>query len=187
MPPKVIYEKETLLKTALSLLRDKGQESLTARNIAKRQGCSTHPIYSEFNSIKELKAELYKVSYEYFTNFITTGNGKIDFLDIGVNYVLFSKKEKNLFSFLFLNKNFEINLEDVGKIDRKIIKSIREDEYVQKNSIENHDEIFFNLWVFAHGLATLTYNSKEPFNEKVIRRILEKTGDLIYKGMTVKQ
>ncbi|HPR96794.1 MAG TPA: TetR family transcriptional regulator [Thermotogota bacterium] len=187
MPPKVIYDKKSILNTALKILRKKGEEALTTRNIAKEQGCSTHPIYSEFNSIKELKNDLYGVVNDYFIKFITDNGKKISFLEVGVNYVVFAKTEKNLFSYLFLNKSFELNPDSINHVDENVINSIKNDEYVQKFSIVNYNEIFFNLWVFTHGLATMTYNSNKPFDVDEIRKILYKTGELIYRGIAMEE
>jgi hypothetical protein len=106
---------------------------------------------------------------------------------MGVNYVFFSKSEKNIFSFLFMNKNFDMTLNPIANVDDEVIKRIKKDVYVQKYSIENYNEIFFNLWVFAHGLASLIYNSEEPYDKKKIRAILSNTSEIIFKGISPKR
>jgi len=171
------------LDSALKLLREKGKTALTARNIAHETGCSTHPIYSEYRSVKGLKKALYHRAYDFFITNITTKNSPENFLDIGVNYVQFSKLEKNIFSFLFFNKDFSMDINRLEIIDEKIINIIKKDKYVQSNAVKDYDQVFFNLWIFAHGLAALIWESSTDYNEHEIRRILKTTGKTIIQGL----
>ncbi len=183
MARKIHYSRTEILDSALKLLREKGKTALTARNIAHKTGCSTHPIYSEFVSLKGLKKALYHHAYDFFITNITTKNSPENFLDIGVNYVQFSKLEKNIFSFLFFNKDFSMDINRLEIIDEKIINIIKKDKYVQSNAVKDYDQVFFNLWIFAHGLAALIWESSTDYNEHEIRRILKTTGKTIIQGL----
>lgn len=186
MAPKQKFEKELILKSALKILRTKGNQALTARKIAREMGCSTHPIYSEFKSLKGLKKVLFQYAYDFFIKTITTENAPKNFLDIGVNYVKFSRCEKNLFSFIFMNKDFKMDMADFEKVDEKIIKIIKNDEYVQKYAVKAYNTIFYNLWIFTHGLATLVWESEKKYNDEKIREILQNTGEIIIQGLAKK-
>ena len=183
MARKIHYSRTEILDSALKLLREKGKTALTARNIAHETGCSTHPIYSEYRSVKGLKKALYHRAYDFFITNITTKNSPENFLDIGVNYVQFSKLEKNIFSFLFFNKDFSMDINRLEIIDEKIINIIKKDKYVQSNAVKDYDQVFFNLWIFAHGLAALIWESSTDYNEHEIRRILKTTGKTIIQGL----
>ncbi|MFP4460633.1 MAG: TetR/AcrR family transcriptional regulator [Thermotogota bacterium] len=187
MAPKIKYQKKNILNSALKLLKQKGINALTARNIAQEMGCSTHPIYSEFHSLKELKRALYDYAYDYFIETITTENSPKSFLDVGVNYVKFSKKKKNVFSFIFMNKDFKMDLSNLENVDENMIKFIKEDEYVQEHAVKSYHLIFYNLWIFTHGLATLIWESGADFNEENIRKTLRRTGEIIIHGLAEKE
>ncbi len=183
MAPKQKFDRETILKSALKILRTKGNQALTARNIAREMGCSTHPIYSEFNSLKGMKKILFQYAYDFFMRTITTENSPSNFLDIGVNYVRFSRREKNLFSFIFMNKDFKMDHVSIEEVDEKMIKFIKDDEYVQKYAVKSYNMISYNLWIFTHGLATLVWESEMEYNDERIREILKNTGQIIIQGL----
>lgn len=187
MAPKQKYDRKSILNSALRIVRLKGNQALTARNIAHEMGCSTHPIYSEFNSLTGLKKALFRLAYDFFMETITTENSPRNFLDIGVNYVKFSRREKNLFSFIFMNKDFKMDLLSFEEVDEKMIKFIKNDEYVQKYAVDSYNMIFYNLWIFTHGLATLAWESETEYNDERIREILKNTGQMIIQGLAKKK
>ena len=57
MPRKRIF-REDILNAAVGLVREEGPAALSVRNIAKKLGCSTQPVYSEFESMEALREEL---------------------------------------------------------------------------------------------------------------------------------
>src|SRR6056297_440862 len=183
MAPKIKYQRKNILNAALNILRRKGDNALTARNIAHEMGSSTHPIYSEFNSLNGLKRALIEYAYEYFIEQITTINTPKGFLDIGVNYVKLSKKEKNIFSFIFMNKDFKMDRLNFDQVDENMLNFIKKDEYVQKHAVKAYNLIFYNLWIFTHGLASLIWESEMAYDEEVIKKTLKKTGEIIIQGL----
>ena len=56
MPPKPKFTREEIVAAALSLLREQGESALTAREIGKRLGTSSSPIFTTFKDMEELKA-----------------------------------------------------------------------------------------------------------------------------------
>ena len=48
MPPKPKFTREEIVAAALSLLREQGESALTAREIGKRLGTSSSPIFTTF-------------------------------------------------------------------------------------------------------------------------------------------
>ena len=55
MPPKVKYTKDAMTEVAYQMVREKGEESLSARNLAARLGTSTAPIFTAFANIDEVR------------------------------------------------------------------------------------------------------------------------------------
>jgi len=80
------------------------------------------------------------------------------FKRLGVEYILFSKNEPKLFQWLFMKKGIEIgSFKDFLPMRdyeyRLVIESIDE-EY--KISIENAKKLYEHLFIYSHGIATLT-------------------------------
>ena len=57
MPPKVKFSKETMIGTALQLVREKGMASLTAGALEKL-GATPRVIFGQFANMSELQAEV---------------------------------------------------------------------------------------------------------------------------------
>lgn len=59
MPPKIKFNKESVMESALMVVRKKGMEALSARAISERLGCSARPIYSLYDDMENLKTDLF--------------------------------------------------------------------------------------------------------------------------------
>ena len=53
-----VYTKDQILKAAHEVVLESGFEKFTARNVAKKMGISTQPIYLEFKNMEDLKRTL---------------------------------------------------------------------------------------------------------------------------------
>lgn len=58
MPAIRKTSKEAIINAALDVLRESGAAALNARNVAKKLGCSTQPIYLCFQNMEDLKAAM---------------------------------------------------------------------------------------------------------------------------------
>ena len=54
MPPKPKFTREEIVGTALDLVREKGIEALTARELGAKLGSSARPIFTVFRNMEEL-------------------------------------------------------------------------------------------------------------------------------------
>ena len=57
MPPKNKFTREEMTRTALTIIREKGADALTAKAIAERLGTSTRPIFTCFGTMEEVRPE----------------------------------------------------------------------------------------------------------------------------------
>jgi AcrR family transcriptional regulator len=55
MPPKVKVTKEDIIQASVELVRKKGTDAINARTIASALNGSTQPIFSNFESMEELR------------------------------------------------------------------------------------------------------------------------------------
>lgn len=159
--PKI--KKEDLIKGSIKIIRDKGIEELSARNLAKVCNCSTQPIFRIFENMEDLKNTVYDDIYEIQSKYISNGeNHQVPFIGMGLSYIEFAGKEKNLFKFLFMSSNSKYNNilemaqnEQGKKYTESIIKSTGLSEASSK-------QIYINTWLIIHGIASMmaTTNSK---------------------------
>lgn len=89
--------RESILQAAIQTIQSGGAESLTVRNIAKTLGCSTQPLYYEFEDIQHLKDALQDYIRENFLKFHNDS-----YRAFGQSFLSFATKEKELFRFLYL-------------------------------------------------------------------------------------
>ena len=163
MSATVKIKQEDLVKGAIKIIRDKGENDLSARNLAKVVGCSTQPIFRIFKNMDDLLNIVYNDVYEIQSKFIENSKEhQIPFIGIGLAYIEFASKEKNLFKFLFMSKTTKNNnildmvkTEDGKKYINMIIKSTGLSE-------KNSKQLYINTWLIIHGIASMmaTTNSK---------------------------
>lgn len=164
----VKIKKEDLIKGSIKIIRDEGDSNLSARNLAKVVGCSTQPIFRLFTNMDELKRTVYDDVYELQKKYLLKGNEhQVPFIGVGLSYIDFATKEKNLFKFLFMSSFTKYNNilemadnEDGKKYTEMIIKSTG-------LSPESSKQIYINTWLIIHGIASMmaTTNSKLTRND----------------------
>ena len=60
MPPKPKFTKEEIVDKAFELVREKGFDALTSRELGNRLGSSARPIFTVFKDMNEVKSEVKK-------------------------------------------------------------------------------------------------------------------------------
>lgn len=65
MPPKPKCTKEQIVKAALKLVSERGEKALTARELGKKLGSSSCPIFTALGSMDELVKEVEKKVCEF--------------------------------------------------------------------------------------------------------------------------
>ena len=159
MAPKFKFTKEEVLTVTIDFIRENGIEALTARELAKKLESSTKVIFSLFSNMKNLEDEAKFVAENIFSEKVNLAlKDDSPFKRLGVEYILFSKNEPKLFQWLFMRKGIEVeSFKDFLPMRdyeyRSVIESIDE-EY--KISIENAKKLYEHLFIYSHGIATLT-------------------------------
>ena len=69
MPPKPKFTKEEIVQTALQVVSQKGVEALTAKELGDALGSSSRPIFTVFNSMKEVQDEVRTAAMHRFESF----------------------------------------------------------------------------------------------------------------------
>lgn len=164
--------KEMILDTAFSIARREGLNSISNRRIAKELNSSIRPIYYQFKNTEELKLELWKKIDTYFYDYLLNnklGNMPL-YKQIGINYIRFSRDEKKLFKILFMSDNKLLPSDFILDTDNKKIKDIIK---ISTNLSDKDIKSFhLKMWLFTHGIATLSANDIVLFTDKQISDLL---------------
>ena len=186
MPPKVKFEKDSIVEAAFNVVRKQGWKGLSTRAIANELNSSTGPIYSQLKSMKSLEEEVVRKAMEFFQEYIVEPRTGDRWIDQGFGYLLFAKDEKFLFraihdeNHIMLKKKHSLKLwEELGEElkDYHLFKDLSEDVVL---------EIRRARWLSTHGIASLIANSYEfdeiRSDEDLIELIQSISMDL-YRGI----
>ena len=70
MPPKFKFTKDEIITAAFETVRERGEDALTAREVAKKLGSSSSPIFTVFADMGELKGEVRKRAKTLFDDYM---------------------------------------------------------------------------------------------------------------------
>lgn len=166
-------KKEDLLKGAIKIIRTKGIEELSARNLAKTCDCSTQPIFRLFENMDDLKKTVYEDVYKIQKKYLTNGeNHQVPFIGVGLSYIEFAQKEKNLFKFLFMTTNSKYNnILEMAETEEglKYIEMIEKSTGLSKSSSK---QIYINTWLIIHGIASMMATTNSELSPSEIETII---------------
>lgn len=174
MPTTTRITKEMILNAAFDITRNEGIEKLSNREIAKKMNCSIRPIYYQFKNSEELYKALYNKINSYFYDFIMKNivDDIPHYKQIGINYIKFAQEETNLFKVLFMSP--ARNLPNTFVATDKngfagVIDAIKLSTHLSEKDIKSFHT---KMWIFVHGIATLTVSKSVKFTEEQIRDLL---------------
>ena len=169
MPKKPTTTKDTIIEGAIQLIREKGHEFLTARNLAAFLGCSTQPIMYQFPNLDTLRDLTYQKVDEFHSEYILAGG---DLLEMGLRYIRFAEEEPHLFQFLFQSGHFSgFSLEDLIRSPETagILAVVSAEEGL---TTESAAAFFEPLAALVHGYASMIANNAMKYDPDAIRKAL---------------
>ncbi len=181
MPPKATISKKDIIDSALRLCREHGDEAVNARRIASTIGCSTQPIFSNFETMDELKAATIYAAYELYLKFIQkeVASGKYPkYKAFGMAYIRFAKEETELFKLLFMRDRTGEDLAPSPDFEESA-NLIAEANGI---SIEKARLMHLEMWSCVHGIGVMIATSFLPLDDEIISNMLSD----IYQGLRKK-
>lgn len=181
MPPKVKITKQEIVAATLSLLREQGEQAMNARTIAAAIGCSTQPIFSNFDSLDELQNAVFAAAYDHYHSFLMREmeSGKYPpYKAFGMAYVRFAKEEKQLFRVLFMCDRKDQDLLPSSDYSQSV------DMIMNANGIskEEAERWHLEMWCFVHGIGTILATSYLSLDPELISSMLSD----VYTGLRTK-
>ena len=171
MPPKIQYTKDQIVDATIEIMRKEGPEALNARAVAKQLGCSTQPIFREFESMTMLKDAVMLKANRIYEAYIKRWSSTAEkpYKAAGMAYIRFAGEERALFRLLFMrdrsnekqeyeDNNVEIYLKEISRI----LEISREAAY----------DFHIRMWIYTHGMAVMVATNYLHFTDEQISTLL---------------
>jgi AcrR family transcriptional regulator len=173
MPKATTITKEIIVDSAFEIVRKEGFQSLSARNISKKIGCSTQPIYWVYKNMEDLKQDIITKMIARL-NEIIGGYKKTEkpFLDYGLGYIYAAYTEPTLFKAVYVDNILELKMTDIIP-EKEMLDIMKQDICTTNMSDVELMETAAKAWISAHGLASLIVSGMIVYDESKIEKILD--------------
>ena len=164
MPPAVKFQKEQIVSAAMDVARKRGIDAVTAREVARELGGSVGPIFTWFDTMEQLRAEVRAGAMDRYRDYIEQGlAGDIPFLGIWRQYLLFAKEEPELYRLLFLTR--PDGASGGAWEAMRFSQDLARDSLMRVYNMDTRtaDCYFRDLWLTAFSFATLIVTGDCPY------------------------
>ena len=173
MPPKPKNTKEAMIQSALSIVRQAGPEALTARNLGKQLHASPSTIFTHFASMEQVLNETVEAAREIYETYVQRGLGLTPpFKGFALEVIHFAAEEPKLFALLFMNPGDADNIGDVLGMEGHNAQILEAVTRTFQLDTEKAGKLYHDLWIYCHGIATLTATGVCSFSDKELSRML---------------
>jgi len=185
MPPKEKVSKAQIQETAFQMTKEYGFESVTARRLAEKLGCSTQPIFRAYENMDELRCDLFYMSADYFADYMLKKKSRTQpiYLTMGMAYIELAVKEKNLFSLIASVDDFGGDPLGDAITSDTTIRVLDKLPKAENLSDGEKKELFAMVSMFTHGVASMVASNRIHLSEKEIKNLLTKA----YEGFVKTQ
>ena len=171
MPPRVKFQKEEIVTAALEIARERGIDAVTAREVANALGVSTRPIFTYYETMDQLKADVFALTKERYRAYIERGlEAPIPFLGIWQQYLAFARSEPELYRLLFLTRPGAVSGSGGAMEALKLSQDLARESLMRIYNLnaDAADRYFRDLWLVAFSFATLVVTDDCPFTDEEI-------------------
>ena len=175
MPPKCKFTREEIIQVALDIARSEGTSAITARALGAKLGSSSKPIFSVFENMEEVQAEVLMAAKALYAEYVQVGlHQEVAFKGVGTQYILFAIKEPKLFQLLFMSEqprkpSVAGILPIIDESYGQILQSVQNGYGLDKEDAEN---LYRHLWIYTHGIAVLCATNMCSFTAEEISRMM---------------
>ena len=154
MPPKAKVTQEDILSACVEIIRQSGFDAVNARALASRLGCSTQPIFSNYQSMDALKADALNYAEQVYQHYLRTDMESGEFPPYkasGMAYIRFAREEKQLFRLLFMRDRRGEPPQEHG-LSPELLTAICAATGLEPSEAER---FHLEMWIFVHGIAVM--------------------------------
>ena len=178
MPPKVRVTKKEIIEAAVELARKNGEAATNARNIAAALGCSTQPVFSNFENMEELQREVTLAAYDLYLSFLQREAECTQYpkyKSFGMAYIRFAKEERELFKLLFMCDRKGKELIPTADFDASVEMIMNANKITKEKATLMHLE----MWSCVHGIGVMLATSFLNLDWDIISNMLTD----VYQGI----
>lgn len=167
MPRSAFFSKEEIIAAALQIVREKGEDALSARSLSKALNCSISPIFTVFKNMEEVNESTREAGKKLFSSYVEDiSDYEPAFKEFGLRLIRFAREENNLFHFIFLHSKSASE-----RMHPKALYGLQRvcDEF----SITEAQAMLLlrQIWTFACGLAVLC-TEDESYTDELVSEML---------------
>jgi len=155
MPQKTKITKKEILSASLSIVRESGDAALNARAIAKKLNCSTQPIFSNYSTMEDVKADVMLTAKQLYRQYLEDGMKDAlypPYKASGIAYIRFAKEERELFKLLFMRDRSREEIKEEREEISHLLQLIASSTGM---SLEEAYSFHIGMWIYVHGIATM--------------------------------
>lgn len=188
MPPKLKVTREQIKEVSMKIAETSGIEAITARELGKRLGVSSRPLYSIFSSVDELKREVVGMICDFFAAELSKErDSSDDFFKVGLNYLDFARNHPEFYRILHSTGTRYMG-DHLRTAKEIIVEQIRDkSEYYFGFTKEEMSDLYRKLGIFSHGLADLLARGSRSISEEDARQMLFETGGALVRDKLAKK
>ena len=183
MPPKLKVTREQIKEVSMKIAETSGIEAITARELGKRLGVSSRPLYSIFSSVDELKREVVGMICDFFAAELSKErDSSDDFFKVGLNYLDFARNHPEFYRILH-STGVRYMGDHLKSAEEIIVELVRDkSEYYAEFTKEEMSDLYRKMGIFSHGLADLlARGASSSISEEDARQILFETGGALVR------
>ena len=177
MPPKAKYTREEIAEAAFQMAREKGIEAVVARELGKRLGTSSSPIFTAFKNMEELQEEVRKMAMKEFETYVSDAiNYAPIFKHVGMRIVQFASNEPKLLQLLYMKEHKETqSYEDlIFELGDTVEVSLESLEQEHELTREEATLVFKQVWMFTFGICTMVAGKICHFSTEEVSKMLSR-------------
>lgn len=187
MPPKNKISKEAIIETAFIIAKKEGFSGITARNVAKRLGCSVAPIYVNFATINDLIEAVIMRVFAVSEELLAKQKGQDIFENIGKASIAFARGYPVFLRELILQPN--PYMDSYETVENTMLNLLAEDEAMRGWTLEERRNLLLKMRIFQTGLSVMIANGQMPswLDDKAVDALLMETGADLLRIQKVKR
>ena len=169
MPPRPKVSRDEIINAAYEIMEESGIEAVVAREVGKKLGTTTGPIFTFFSGMDELKEEVYQRGLRGVTEYLEDAiEYKPAFKEFGLRWIRYAKEHPHVYSMVFLMEGPQREVTGVFNKDFvSVIDPLRKDVAESFDiSIEQADNLINKMAVYAQGVASLCITTKVDIPEE---------------------
>lgn len=177
MPPKPKFSKDEIVDAALEIVRERGIDALTARELGAKLGSSARPIFTVFASMDEVAQAVREEAQRQYDEHVRKAAKVSDvpaFKAAGQLMLSYAKQYPKLFSLLFMQEHdsahdFADVFASLGDTAPLSVEFIRRDYGLTEDESMS---LFKHLWMFTYGLSVLCATGMCVFSDAELSQML---------------